>query len=443
MGLHNLRRIAFGICLAGATSGLRAQSPGADGNPSGVRLLPPVNLVRHTAPVSRTADWSTDALVAEVLARNPSLAQMVAAQQAAAAKYPQVTSLDDPMFGVSSAPGAWGNNTVNGGYRIEVSQKIPFHGKRALRGENALAEARATEGDLDDVRLQLIESAKTAFYDYYLITRALEINADSVKLLKDFRDNADSRYRTGLVTQQDVLQADVEIGRQRERLIDLEQLRLSTIARLNTLMHLSPDATLPSAPSRLPSPPAVPEPISLRTLAVSRRPDLQAIAQRIAAEEANVALARKEYLPDFEVAAAYDTFWQENPLRAQVGIRMNLPTRLGKRGAAVAEALARLAQKKAELDRQIDQINFQVHEAHSQVRKGERAIQLYDETILPAAKANVVAAQSAYATGKIPFLSLIEAQRNLVSLRDRQVEILVETYRKRATLERIVGGPIP
>jgi hypothetical protein len=32
---------------------------------------------------------------------------------------------------------------INIAYRLEISQKFPWPGKRKLRGENALAEARA------------------------------------------------------------------------------------------------------------------------------------------------------------------------------------------------------------------------------------------------------------------------------------------------------------
>jgi cobalt-zinc-cadmium efflux system outer membrane protein len=87
-------------------------------------------------------------------------------------------------------------------------------------------------------------------------------------------------------------------------------------------------------------------------------------------------------------------------------------------------------------------VNLQVQEAHAQVRESERVVRLYTETILPAAEANVKAAQSAYVTGKIPFLSLIEAQRSVVGLRDRYYEALAEYYRRRAALERAIGGPL-
>ena len=52
---------------------------------------------------------------------------------------------------------------------------------------------------------------------------------------------------------------------------------------------------------------------------------------------------------------------------------------------------------------------------------------------------NVKAAQSAYVTGKTPFVSLIEAQRSLVMQRDRNFEVTADYFRRRATLDRLVG----
>ena len=73
-------------------------------------------------------------------------------------------------------------------------------------------------------------------------------------------------------------------------------------------------------------------------------------------------------------------------------------------------------------------------------REGEKVVRLYTDTIVPAAESNVKAAQSAYVSGKIPFLSLIEAQRNLVELRDRQFELQAEARRRRAALDRATGA---
>ena len=164
------------------------------------------------------------------------------------------------------------------------------------------------------------------------------------------------------------------------------------------------------------------------------------------ADRTAVALAHKEYGPDVEVMAAYDTMMGNGPMRdlaPQVGVRVNLPLWQKKRLAGVAEAEARLAQRQAEWARRVDEVHFEVQQAFEQVRQSDRTVALYDKTILPAARANVQAARSAYETGKIPFLSLIEAQRNQVMLRDRFYEALADAWRYRATLQRATGEPMP
>jgi outer membrane protein TolC len=296
------------------------------------------------------------------------------------------------------------------------------------------------------MRVQLVESARTAFYDYYLVDRALAVNDESVRLLRDFRKNAQTRYQTGLVPEQDVLQAEVEIGREQDRRLELEQMREVAVARINTLMHFAPDSPLPPPPKEILVTEELPGAEVLRATALARRPDLQALADRITAEEASLALARKEFYPDFEPFFMYDRFMgnvsDNRDLATMLGLRLNLPVYRQRRYGAVAEAGARIAQRRAELARLSDQVNYQVQEAYARVKRSEKSVRLYQESILRAAEANVKAAQSAYTTGKIPFLSLIEAQRNVVGLRDRYYEALADYFRRRAALARAVGGPL-
>jgi outer membrane protein TolC len=160
------------------------------------------------------------------------------------------------------------------------------------------------------MRVQLVESAKLAFYEYFLVDRAIAVNDEGLRLLGEFKQNAESRYKTGLAPQQDMLQAEVEIGRQRERAVTLE--------------------------------------------------------------EAALKLALREYYPDVELAAAYDTIMGNGPMRdlaPQVGLRMNLPVRVGKRNGAVAEAQAKIAQRHAEYASRVNQVQFQVQEAYEHCSK--------------------------------------------------------------------------
>ena len=120
-------------------------------------------------------------------------------------------------------------------------------------------------------RLQLVESTQTAFADYYLAEQALGVSAESLRLLGEFRQTAQSRYQTGQATQQDVLQTEVEIGREQERRLTLEETRQIVVARINTLLHLPPDSSLPPPPGQLRRGAGLPDVQGLRDAAVARR----------------------------------------------------------------------------------------------------------------------------------------------------------------------------
>ena len=408
----------------------------------------PVVFAQDVDPFDKVDELSADLVVQLVLASNPTLAEMTAAWQAASARYPQATSLEDPLFGTMIAPASIGSNDVEFGYRVELSQKYPFPGKRDLRGQSALAEASAAGHEVDDMRLQLVESAKDGFYDYFLVHRALSVNKEALDLLKKFREIAQDRYETKApgAVQQDIVQADVEIGRQQQRTLILERMRKVAAARLNTLMHRLPESSLPAPPKQFALSDDLPPVESLRSQGVAQRPDLRASEDHIRSEQAALELARREFYPDLEATAAYDTIMGNGPTRdlaGQIGLRINLPVRKERRYAALAEAQARVARRQAELSKQTDQVNFQVQESYEQVRESEKTVQLYKKTILPAARKNIEAARSAYEAGKIPFLSLVEAQRNLVELQDRYYEAVADYFRRRAMLDRVTGGPVP
>jgi outer membrane protein TolC len=396
-------------------------------------------------PFAAQTKLEVNQLVAEVLKRNPSIPAMVAAWRAAAERYPQVISLDDPMFGFMVGPATFGSNDVDFGWMVEASQKIPWSGKRHLRGHVAQAEADAAFQDIEDARLKLAEAAKLAFFDFYVVQREMEINADNVRIMQEFRKIAQDKYAASLVTQQDVLQTEVELADLALRHVELDRMDEVARARINTLLHRVPEHALPAPPNDIEISDQVPPAESLRKLAIERRPDLAAQAARIRAEEAAVQLACKEFYPDLEFVARYDSFWQpaERDLRPQIGVNLNLPLQTDRRRAAVQEAIARVTQRREELDRQSDEIQYEVQAALSRLSESRRIVKLYTDNILPASRQNVESAQANYEAGKLDFLRLIESQRQLIGYREKHYESIAEYHRRIAALERVLAGPIP
>jgi outer membrane protein, heavy metal efflux system len=393
-------------------------------------------------PFAGAAELSLDQLIAEVQQRNPSIQASLAAWSAAGQRYPQAIAFDDPMFRSMLAPASLASSSnVQPSYALEIDQKLFWPGKRNLRGAMAQAEANAASFDLQEVQLRLAEAARLAYFDYYLVDRNLELNGADETAVREFRKTAKARYEASQVTQQDVLQADVELGKLESRRVDLDRNRRVARARINTLLHRAPDGPLPPPPRRLT---VDQEPLSAELLRerALQRPELSAQAARIQAEQAAIELACKEFYPDVEVVGRYDQFWTDHEQRAQLGINVNLPVNQSRRRAAVDEAVCNLRKLQAEYDQQLDNVRHDVEVALARLEAGRRNVRLYANQILPAARASLASAESGYTAGAVDFLRLIQAQRELIELEEKDQEAVAEFHRHRAELERAVGQPL-
>jgi outer membrane protein TolC len=84
-----------------------------------------------------------------------------------------------------------------------------------------------------------------------------------------------------------------------------------------------------------------------------------------------------------------------------------------------------------------------VQNAYEQAEQAMQTSRLYSQNFLPAAEENLRIARTSYNVGQINFLALLQAQQQLIMLRERQQETLADHHRRLAELERAVGGPLP
>jgi outer membrane protein TolC len=440
---------------AAAAAPLPETLPPGSVQANAVRVQPPQEVLEPPALATQPAyrpddpadpfcgktELPVEQLVAEVQARNPSLHAASAAWRAAAERYPQAISLDDPMFSYLIVP-TNGLGADGGGWMVQASQKIPWAGKLSLRGTAASAEADAMKSDIGDVRLRLSEAARTAFYGYYLAWRELEVNASTLQIVTRFREIAWNKYQVNQTAQQDVLQADVELATLESRRTELARDEQVAIARIDTLLHRAADHPLPPPPTaiRLGSP--LPGADVLQQIAEQSRPDLSALQARIRAEEANVELACKEYYPDVNLVGMYDGRMPEN-MRPAIGMDVNVPIRYGRRSAAEREASDRLAQRRAEYQDRLDQVRYEVQSSLAQAAQSASVVHLYEAKILPAAEQSLESAQANYTTGTLDFLRLLDAERQLNTQREMYYRAIADYHRRLAELERAVGGSLP
>lgn len=403
-------------------------------------LIQPVN-----TPANGTRDiysdnlLTTNKLVAAVLQANPQLQVAQATWQASLTRIEQQSSLDDPQFNYSFAPLTIDNQKSNYGQRVEISQNLPFPGKLSARGKAAEYQAETSQQNIATLQLLLASKAKTLFADWYFIHQAISINQLNQTLLKEFRGIAKSQYSTGQFSKQDVLQADVEQALIKHRAILLQRQRKTILAQLNTLLNRSPELTLP-APEKLIEISELPDLKQLQIRAMQSRPELKSITASINVHQAQTELAELAYYPDLKLSAGYNSLWDNEDKRFNIGIGINIPLDQSKRRASEQEARAKSQQahwRKIDLEAKIKE---ELAVAYAHVEESLHILQLHQKKLLPLANENMAATKVDYQTGKDDFLSLISSKKNRNQTQLQTEQALADLHRNFAELERVVGS---
>ncbi len=392
-------------------------------------------------PFAGAVELDPAALVAAVLARNPTLAAAAHAARAAEQESVRASAFEALRISYGIAPASVGAADVDFGQEFRASQMLPFRGKRRLRGQVAEAEAEAARLDVATVRLDLAARAAERFADYYLVDRALAVNAEHVDLLEEFQRVATARYAAGLAEQQDPLQAEVELAHVLHDGRILEGERAVLVAEINALLHRAPEAPLPPPPAERPAVVGETRELDEAELvgaALGARPELAAADAAIRALETEIELARLERRPDFGVMASYNSMWSDSEHRMMVGGEIALPRRRSA-AAAVAQAEASAAAGVAEREALVDEIGRELRSASERLAEGHHILELYESRLLPAARDQVAAALAGFTSGGTDFLAVIEAERNLRSFQLGYHGTLANLHRYRADLDRAVG----
>ena len=432
--------------LAGTSLLLAACSAGPNGRRRdalwteyrrGVRAADPqrddANLFAESKELDRGA------LIASVLARNPDVDAAREGLRAALAEVDAATGLDDPMVSYELAPLSVVGDAPFG-HRVEIRQPLPFPGKRRLAGEAALAMAEAEAAEIEAVQLELAQMTSELFDEYYVVARALAINEHHRALMTEMKESAEIQYVAGRASQQDPIQAEVELAELEIERLGLETQRAEIVAQLNGLLHRSPEAALPPPPDELDLAVA-PEGTSeeLQALALERRPQRDAAQARIRAAQAEIAVAKRDYYPDFELMAGYDSMWDMPEHQWMVGVMVEVPLQRGKRRAAVEKAEAETAKMRFEDESLADEIQVEVARAYRRVVEAKERVVLHEKTLLPAVRDQLDAARAGFTSAQNDFMAVVAAEE---ALREAELELEMaraEVSRRQAALARAVG----
>lgn len=381
-----------------------------------------------------------EGFVRSVLARNPSIESARQGWRAALARVRQAGSFSDPMVELRLAPLSVASSKAPLGYEVMLSQALPWFGKRSLDSVIAAAEAEAAKSDFEGTQRELALTALNLYQQYFVVHRALEINAEHVQLMHAMRDAATAQFASGRGSAQDALQAEAELTHMEHDAVILASKREVLTAQMNELLHRPPGELLPPPPPLLEPPPETDQaPARLEEEALRGRPDIAAAQQRARAAQARADRAERDSYPDLTLSTSYDSMWDMPEHRWMVGLGFNLPIVSGRRAGAADEARAMQAQFQSDAARLSDTARTQVFVTLKQLQESRHVLRLFETRLLPIARERIDAARAGFVTGQNSFMAVIEAEKALRSVELEYQMAQADQAERRGELDRALG----
>ena len=165
------------------------------------------------------------AVIEKAVANNPGLIAAEKMARAIESKGHKQFFLENPMAGVDYMNGQV--SLISPGNRADeifvVEQKIPFPLKYIWKAGGAAAETDEYKYMYEMKKFETIDNARAAYYELYKTIKYIDITGGASAVLKQISGIAFARYNQGMVTQQDVIKADLETRPAGKRAPDPEQ----------------------------------------------------------------------------------------------------------------------------------------------------------------------------------------------------------------------------
>ncbi len=456
-------RVAWGVQLSGDTDPVPLvppvqKAPAAGKAPaSGWDQAAPRGAGVSAAPAATlSAEEKTKGLVGpgfslwelseELRASNPQLIQARSLYMAAKATVPQIAAPNNPQVGF-----IWGNLPKNSplalaraeSFSYTLTQSIPFPGKKALAADIANTQAESIDAQRDALYLQLYAQLSTTYFQALAQKAQLDVLRLNLKRLEQVKQVARIRYANNAAGYVDYLNAQVAQSSAQNDTFGLERQYDNALKTINTLIGKNPEFPLELRPDasavRLPPTP-LPE---LEDLALREHPNVRASRFMVEAAEKGVRLARKAYLPDFQIIG---TFNGNNPplgfKPASYGIEFDVIIPLfffTKEKYGVDEAVANKVASDANEQSVRQQTLLAVDTAHNNLRQSVNQAEFLRQRQLPEAMTAYKMAFTNYANNNADFTDLLTASSALKNAELAVTQAESEARQAYYTLAAAVG----
>ena len=395
---------------------------------------------------SASAPTPLSQLLAEAAANNPQISAADHGARAARQMAPQVTTLPDPKFTYqqfsvgSPKPFAGYTNSDFAYIGVGASQELPYPGKLKARGEVAERDADTQQAEVEVTKTGIADAVKADYLQLAYLQQTLGILRQNEAVLDQLIQDATAHYQVGQGMQQDVLQAQVN----RTKIVKEITMHHQEMGQIQA--HLKGLLNRDQGSSDIVTEDLIETPLkrtSDELLAVVRQnnPQLQVDASSIQKQDAQLASAKREGKPDFEVGYMYQNTDRKYRDYYMFTFDVRFP-RKKRVNAEVAEATEKRAESQQTLDAHLQQQLAEVKEGYVKATIDEELLKEYREGLIPQSDAAYRATLSAYASNREPFIHVLSYFTDVLSLKLEYAETLEDHEAALAHLESLTGATL-
>ena len=389
---------------------------------------------------------SVESLLALAKERNPEYASMRYEADAASDRIGPAGALPDPRLRLElmdiTKAGEQSPTLLPsrvGSTRYTLMQDVPWFGKRDLKRGIAAQEADGAKGRALGTWAEVSSSIKSSYAQFYYVHQDERLTTEILDLLVRLEKIAQVRYASGLAVLSDAISAQVEQTNLRNELIALGNEKRTIQARLNMLVSRPADAPL-AEPEYLR---ALPAPVKLDYAALQdrvrgRNPQLFTEDARLKEAEKSRDLTYKNRYPDFTFGIA-PTQTGNSVKDWGVMMEINIPLQQSTRRAQEREAEAMLSAARTRKDSTANKVLADLTANLSGLEAARRTEAVITNSLLPQTELTFKAALASYENGKITFVTLLDAQRQIRQARINQIKAQADAQTRLAAIEQLLG----
>lgn len=387
----------------------------------------------QASPYRLPSDSTLETLISEALLARAELRTSEAEIRVQQAQVPQASAFPEPMLQLGIQNDGFTSIQIGkmetSYLSIMASQTFPWPGKRQLRSEVASLEVKTAERSGERLRLSTEASVRQLYVNLLLVREQQTVLTKLTGLWEKGAETARTVYEAGGGSQADLLRAQLELSRMKQRKIALVARETTIVQNLNRLRGkpLGDSIATTTTLSTLGLPALFGKKDALAD-ATSRSPELAAIHIEYASAQKAKALAEKNYFPDLTVSAGVMPRGSLPPMWL-LSVSAPIPLFAGSRqGQAVKESEARADAARATQSAIEQQLELRVAERHTVLQALLASIELYDNGLLVQSRATAESALAQYRVGNASFASVLEAYAGVLSDEASYLAMLAEAH---------------